>query len=366
MIRGFAALLVLFFHLGFWIWRDPSDHATIPSAYLPFTPLFSRGWVGVEIFFVLSGFVIAYSTEGTTPQRFVQHRFNRLIPGACVCSTLTALVLLTAYPLRVVSVQWLRSITLFPVGPWVDGSYWTLPVELAFYLFVLLNIMYRRGISLPRATMALGFVSTAACFVELFRFPGVPRGLQSFLHAAASPPYACLLLLHGAFFAFGVFLYLSLVQRFTPLRVAVLVVCAAGCVAEVIWHDRGSSVATKVPAAPALPLSLWIGSVLALIAAVRLNGVLQDHIGRRGAWMARQIGVATYPLYLLHAKLGQVAIGGLHRTVGYGPALVLAAIFAASLAGIVSVSLEPRLRNVMQRLWFLGDGKTDRPWIHPR
>lgn len=281
----------------------------------------------------------------------MQHRINRLIPGACICSSLTAFVLLTAYPFRDVALKWLRSVTLSPVGPWVDGPYWTLPIELSFYVFVFLNLLYRRGVLLPWATVVLGLVSTAACFAELLRPAAVPSGLQRFLDASTFPPSACSLLLHGCFFAVGVFLYLSLVQRLTVFRCIALFGFTAGCVAEVIWHDRVASAVTSMPPEPALPLWLWFGAISLLVTAVLLNGKLHSRIGRRGSRVTRQIGVATYPLYLLHSKLGQVAIGGLHRKVGYGPALLFAAILMTGLAVLVSMYLEPLIRRPLQRIW---------------
>ena len=40
------------------------------------------GWVGVQIFFVISGLVIANSARGASLQQFVVHRFLRLYPAA--------------------------------------------------------------------------------------------------------------------------------------------------------------------------------------------------------------------------------------------------------------------------------------------
>lgn len=109
MIRAGAALLVVFFHLGYWIWHsDPQ--AAVPLAYRPFQPFFAMGWVGVEIFFVISGFVIAYSTQHGSPARFFEHRAMRLFPAALICASLTGAVLLTAYPFPTVGLQWLRSV----------------------------------------------------------------------------------------------------------------------------------------------------------------------------------------------------------------------------------------------------------------
>lgn len=58
------------------------------------SPWLRSGWVGVEIFFVISGYVIAMSAENTTASDFIRRRALRLWPAALICSTITALLLL--------------------------------------------------------------------------------------------------------------------------------------------------------------------------------------------------------------------------------------------------------------------------------
>ena len=51
-------------------------------------PWGSFGWIGVEIFFVISGYVIASSAEGAAPRTFLRRRAQRLLPAAWVCATI--------------------------------------------------------------------------------------------------------------------------------------------------------------------------------------------------------------------------------------------------------------------------------------
>ena len=359
VIRAAAALLVMCFHWGFWIWREPGAQAGIPAAYAPFTGLFSRGWVGVEVFFVISGFVIAYSTEKVTPGRFVRHRIKRLLPAAVLCSTITGAILLTAYPLRRVVGMWLRSVSFSPKGPWVDGSYWTLPIEVAFYFLVLVNLFYRKGQKLSVVMWVLGVVSSVICFTVLFRPAWIPVSILDFLMYSGFPPDACLLLIHGTFFALGVFLYQALLREVTANRVVAVLVCGAGCVAEVIWHDRATSFVTGVPRSM-LPVYVWLAAVLAIVLSVRCNAAVLRAVGDRGARMARRAGLATYPLYLLHARIGQMVIGGLHRRAGYGVALLGAAVVLVALADLVAQVLEPRVRDGLRWLWTMLDSHLGR------
>ena len=62
-IRLIAAILVMFFHYGFWVGAYPQA-ANAESVLISFPELYDWthfGWIGVQIFFVISGFVIAFS-----------------------------------------------------------------------------------------------------------------------------------------------------------------------------------------------------------------------------------------------------------------------------------------------------------------
>ena len=96
------------------------------------------GWVGVELFFVVSGYVIAASVGGAGPRDFVRRRALRLLPGAWVCASLTALALLvgSSVAATTVAARWLNSMLVAPLGEPIDGVYWTLGVEVVFYAVV--------------------------------------------------------------------------------------------------------------------------------------------------------------------------------------------------------------------------------------
>lgn len=146
-IRGLAALSVLGFHL----------HVVLGPL-----PVFARGFLGVDVFFVLSGFLLAWLAAGDPgwrPAGFYRRRLLRVLPPLYVQMVLLGLAAaagaawlvpwtgFTAWMLQFTLAFHIGSDALQPaVGPW-----WSIPVELGFYaLFPLALAGLRRS---PVATV---------------------------------------------------------------------------------------------------------------------------------------------------------------------------------------------------------------------
>lgn len=102
LFRFAAAGLVMAFHLACTSWLVPSSEAAElvgrPMAFPGLLPLSSIGWIGVPIFFVISGYVIAYSASRTSASAFFMSRFLRLMPGIMFCATVTFALALAFAP----------------------------------------------------------------------------------------------------------------------------------------------------------------------------------------------------------------------------------------------------------------------------
>ena len=191
LIRCSAALLVLFFHLAYQSRADPL--ATFASI----------GWLGVPIFFVLSGFVIAFSANGRSAGQFVKSRIFRLYPAAWICGSATAIFILH-------DPQWvenyIKTMVLLPIGPWVDAVYWTLAVEIAFYFSVAVVLALWGSRMLTRLGLILGLASSAFWFLRLVDF-ATGRNFQPIFTVFESELGNLFLLKHGCYFAMGVLLW---------------------------------------------------------------------------------------------------------------------------------------------------------------
>jgi peptidoglycan/LPS O-acetylase OafA/YrhL len=344
LLRLFAALLVVFHHYGwaFGFYRndDPAPWLT-NHAWV--------GFVGVQIFFVLSGFVIPYSAKGLTASEFVRTRIIRLYPAAWVCASFTLVVLLLDgqhidHLLRTC----IDSYCLSPVGPWIDTVYWTLGVELSFYFVIFLLLLARRYDLLDVVMSTVGIVSTLCVLYgagNLRHWFHIPHLGGKYAHQVFGDPVLIILLLpFGAFFALGTLLWLCLFDRVTPTRLIVGVICFTGALMEIRIH--ASWLTDDYPwrhwiAAPAI----WTAAVLCIIAPVRWNSAFHERIGVKGARIVRRIGLITYPLYLLHQYAGYVVITHLRGHLPYMLCAVIATILALAAALAINVFVEEPLQR---------------------
>ena len=135
-LRGIAAVAVLGYHFT-TRYQEQIGHVDGPPANL---------WIGnygVYLFFLISGFVIFMTLERTrTAADFVVSRFSRLFPGYWAALLITsAVVYSVGLPFqRLPAGQWLLNFTMVQeilgAEP-LDGSYWTLQIELFFYVQML-------------------------------------------------------------------------------------------------------------------------------------------------------------------------------------------------------------------------------------
>ena len=88
LLRFFAALSVVFFHYSF---RGYAADGMSVMPYPLLAPGVKYGYLGVELFFMISGFVILMTVSGGSLRSFLISRAVRLYPAFWVCSTLTFL-----------------------------------------------------------------------------------------------------------------------------------------------------------------------------------------------------------------------------------------------------------------------------------
>nr|GLK21685.1 acyltransferase [Microbacterium terregens] len=342
-VRFASAVLVLFHHLAFTAWAEPGglphqlSRLTQPLPGLGSWGWF--GWVGVEVFFVISGVVIANSAADRTVLDFIRGRVVRLYPAAIVCSAIAAglLLWLHATPPNFPRAL-LNSMFLIPVRPWLDPVFWTLSVEIVFYALTACWLMQKR---VGFETFAIGLVGWSALWVVLDLTGNRPAMYWERIT----------LLRHACFFALGMLLWAWSVGRLTWRgKVAAALGSALGLYEIFSKTLAGADGWGVLPYYPFMPAAVWAVSVLAIAYSLWAGS-------QKPSVILKQAGLATYPLYLSHTTIGGAAIFVL-TSLGLSPgaSFALACLAAILAAWAIAVHVEPPvakfLRNILSgQLW---------------
>lgn len=141
-LRGVAALMVVFYHLK----------ATVNDVYAQKDLgdiLFNSGAFGVDLFFIISGFIICYSAERketSMPLKYTLRRFFRIYPLLFICLIFTYLFVTNQGGLAFLLRSAIPLNTNYELGsPFFGynllGPAWTLTYEIAFYALFLLSLI---------------------------------------------------------------------------------------------------------------------------------------------------------------------------------------------------------------------------------
>lgn len=281
-LRAVAALLVLFAHL--W---TPFTQFNAGDKF----PNFIQGAAGVDLFFVISGFIMAYSSERFFAQplgaaRFMLRRLVRIVPLYWATTTFFLMMIqmigqtlatMDATPKLVVASYFFVPMAR-PSGGMVPlhGVGWTLEYEMFFYCLFALCIVLHRRTAILTACAALVGLTLLPNFV-IFPMP-LSYLVTPFLWE----------------FVFGLLIALAYRSGWRIPRFSAVCMGGVGLL-TFLWSctqdiTSGSFVAEY-------RFTLWGGSAALILAACVLSPFQV-----RGRWLSPLvlIGEASYALYLTH------------------------------------------------------------------
>lgn len=319
-LRGLAALAVVAFHYTtrfneLFLWNTP------PSISFP------HGHFGVNLFFIISGFVIFMTLEKTSrPMDFVVSRFSRLFPAYWVAVLLTfSITHWLGLPGKLVNTA--TAIANLPMihGLFkiqhVDGVYWTLEVEILFYLGMFMLYRMRWLNRIHHALLLLLLLRLTYFVVE--RTWGIELS-WTLSHL--------LILNYIPWFALGISIYLATSRQ-----------------------DRGKWGQPVLIAASAILCLLLVDSLFLTVLAVCLaTAVFLAASGRASILRHRTLvwlGSISYPLYLLHENIGWSLLLRL-RSLGIPTDVAILLGLTASLAlatALTTLVEQPAMRWIRNR-----------------
>ncbi len=303
-LRGVGALCVLIFHYS------TRFHELFPQAsHVPFS--FPGGNYRVLLFFTISGFAIFFTLDRIrTVADFIVNRFARLYPAYLVAMLLTLGIeyLAHATQLLVGPVAILANFTMlqgFAFMPEVDGAYWTLTVEIAFYV----------------------------CMVAIWKFAGIRR---------LEPVIVLWLAARWLFWLWPDMperIIMLLVLRYTPFFVI-------GMLAYRLWSGQ-RTLAQQAPYAALTLLSIatmetWDVTIVGCVLLAAFLALIRGHLRFLSLRPLIWLGGISYSFYLIHQHVGFVVMLEFAKA-GYSPWLGFAAAFA------VALTLGTAINRVVER-----------------
>jgi peptidoglycan/LPS O-acetylase OafA/YrhL len=323
--RFLAAISVVCFHYGFNGIANGKISSLTHVDWV--TEIVRYGYLGVEFFLMISGYVIIFSSKNRSAADFASARALRLFPAFWVAVVLTSGMALVwgVGPMAVTPAQIVANLSMIaPVlgYDYVDGVYWTLMLELSFYALVL-----------------------------AFLFFHAERWLEPFLLIWPALIFLCATLLNWKLpFLSGYYSYF-----------------AAGAVLAVMKNRRGVvvSLALFVSLLNCLMFSARRGlramegyEFSPLVVAAAVLGFfafflfLNTRAGERiEIPRARLLGSMTYPLYLIHAHIGYMLMSHLANNQNKFWVVPLILLLVLTLAYVLHVLVENKLHHFWRRLF---------------
>lgn len=329
LLRLFAALAVVSYH--YTVRGGADDHLTWLT--LPeIGGVTQYGFLGVQLFFVISGFVIAFSAEGRTTREFFVARAARIYPGFIVCMTLTfaVLALFGAPEFHATIGQWLANFAIVAPAakqPFMDGAYWSIVYEIIFYVWI-------------AALIASGaFPRYLAAFVAAW----LALSLGNELLLGSNALRRLFLTDESGFFAAGVMLYMIYSGRRSALTFALLIAATALGAFQADWSADWNRQHFAV-ALPHLTLMLCgIGAVAVVAACLTIRRLPLP------ATLLLAIGGLTYPLYLIHQMVGFTIFNRLHDVAPRGVLVLGTLVLMVATAWLIYRFVEHPGQKVAKR-----------------
>lgn len=325
-LRGLAAILVVLFHFT----MSRSEVANLG---------FKLGTTGVDLFFMISGFVILLSLEHVKKSsHFIINRISRLYPTywACVTTTFAFIIIYGFYKMdfsAVSIVQYLGNMTMFQFYldiPNLEGPYWTMIIEMLFYILmiVLFHFKLLKHLNKIGVVLTILFSLLANLFYE---FPWVE---ELFIMIP-------LLQFWPLFFA-GILFYKLISRDVNHAKYyGMILLCIVSQVS--LFEYAGRSNASINVGEYAIMLGLYF-SLLTLF----VNGKLKFIINKPSLFL----GKISFALYLIHQKVSVDYIIpilvyklNVNLWIAFSVALICTIVLATAITYLIEVPYSRKMRN---------------------
>lgn len=299
-LRGFAALAVVIHHSGGYVKRyfEPT---------LLFEDKFSIGFAGVDLFFVISGFIIHLTSKNciNNPSKlkeYLQKRFVRVYPIYWIITTIlffSSWLIVLLLDKNIFSIGYpnttsafLKTYTLFPLHFAINPVTWTLSYEIFFYLCFAILIISKRLWIIPALILMVSFYNI---FINIPDIIKVELTYFNFLFSGYNFEFM---------FGFLIYQFYEKVKLSNIISVILLIISIS--IIVLFGYEIGDYDSNK------RVLTFGLSSGLLLIALLNLeqNGAISF------PKFTIKLGDASYALYLIHFPM-MLLMNKIPQILGY-------------------------------------------------
>lgn len=289
LLRFLAALSVVLYHYFF---RGYMADNLSDLRFEEIGGYFKYGYLGVDMFFMISGFVITLSIKKRSLTDFCISRISRLYPSYWLGVLLTFLVItLLGTPrfsadFKQVALNFSMFQNYFGVQN-IDGVYWTLFVEMKFYVFVIggyLILNKFREIKLDYLIYVWLLLSIGYVFLN-----------QLFIFKVAN---YFLVLAWSSYFIAGMIFYQIYTQKLNIKYFALLCISLFVSLFQSIERIKGIESLYNFSPLFVSGFIILFYFLMLLISCGKLRAINSPKFIK--------IGLLTYPLYLIHQNIGYI------------------------------------------------------------
>lgn len=331
IMRFLAALSVLFYHYTFFATRIHS------TPEFGIDKLLRYGYLGVDAFFMISGYVVLMSSMHKSPKYFLISRLVRLYPAFWICCLFTFAILyfgkisqpgvpVVNFKLLIYNLTMLQG---FFGKPDLNGVFWTLTYEIGFYFIILLIAalrLWKNLLLIIILWLGYTFIAGANTASNTFYFLLIPK-------------YSCCFIAGMLFFLLRI--------KYAPAGKIYLLLLI--CYLLNIKHDIVimQNMNDYYHDANAYNSYIMIAIVTGLYIFFLLSALRK--LDMPNLTSLAQLGVLTYPLYLMHGfGIGAFIIWG--NQINKYIVLFAVTAFMILLSYLIYRFIEKKFRNPFKSL----------------